>query len=719
MKYLFCFTLILFCFQYTEAQLVYINDGTDIYTLNVETCELEFVVEADNNTSFYDISFHPNGNFYGVTQDGELYEVDLNTGGVSFVTDLPDGQDYNSLTSDGEGVFYFVGTMGDLWSYDLDNDEAVFLGDIGFEASGDLSFYEGNLYAAVDGDNIVLVDIDNPSNSSIIINESVSGNIFGIFSFAESCSEINTYANSSNGDIYLIDYENQSFEFICNVNVSIFGGASTSEFFGSSEPIVLDDLGFSNPICNEDNGEIVITATNAGNVLEYAINGGDYQNSNTFSDLEAGIYEVAINNEEGCTIFEEVELLPSNIPMIDDVPIVNPDCGLGSFSVTIIASGGTGNLEYSIDGLNFMPINEFPNLMEGAYTAFVMDENDCEFTFDFNLQAETPPSINALEPLATSCGENNGALVNIVVAGGEMPYEYSIDNGETYQLSTSFENLESGDYTLLIKDGNACQDSQNFNIMESLALEVIPEIRQTSCNEDNGEIILNVENANGVLEYSKDGGIFQTSNVFSDLMANNYTIEVNDTSCSEEITVDVLESESPSLEIGETQNATCNANDAFIQLIASGGEGPYQYSLDGINFQSDALFENLPAEIYEFTIKDANDCTNNLSDITINSDPCTVVIPTAFSPNNDGHNDDFRLISIGEDGVTVKSYRIYNRWGGLVHEAQDFPINSNASWWDGTHNNKANLIGVYLYFIEVELSDNSSTIFKGNVTLIR
>jgi len=118
--------------------------------------------------------------------------------------------------------------------------------------------------------------------------------------------------------------------------------------------------------------------------------------------------------------------------------------------------------------------------------------------------------------------------------------------------------------------------------------------------------------------------------------------------------------------------------------------------------------------------------------LTINDDGCTVYrevniefdghkkvyIPTAFSPNNDGFNDFFRIYA--DNAVAnIKQLNIFDRWGGLVFAQTNFLPGSNSSGWDGRNRNHKIETGVYLYFIEVEYTDGTTEMVKGDLTLVR
>lgn len=74
------------------------------------------------------------------------------------------------------------------------------------------------------------------------------------------------------------------------------------------------------------------------------------------------------------------------------------------------------------------------------------------------------------------------------------------------------------------------------------------------------------------------------------------------------------------------QPTGCGAEDGSITVQASGGKEPYQFSIDGTNFQSNPQFNNLTAGSYSIEVKDANDCAKESSSIQLLNPNSTLAI---------------------------------------------------------------------------------------------
>jgi len=89
-----------------------------------------------------------------------------------------------------------------------------------------------------------------------------------------------------------------------------------------------------------------------------------------------------------------------------------------------------------------------------------------------------------------------------------------------------------------------------------------------------------------------------------------------------------------------------------------------------------------------------------------------VYVPNAFTPNNDGHNDLFRLVAPGIK--TLYFLKVFNRWGQLVFETSNLK-----KGWDGRTNGQLQPAGAYVWMLKAEDQDNRSISKKGTLMLIR
>ena len=95
-----------------------------------------------------------------------------------------------------------------------------------------------------------------------------------------------------------------------------------------------------------------------------------------------------------------------------------------------------------------------------------------------------------------------------------------------------------------------------------------------------------------------------------------------------------------------------------------------------------------------------------------------IYVPNAFSPNNDGTNDQF-LIYAGKQVANIRSFLVFNRWGETVYEYYNFQPNDPLFGWDGKHRGKEMDPAVFTWFAEIEFVDGKVELYEGDVTLMR
>lgn len=90
-----------------------------------------------------------------------------------------------------------------------------------------------------------------------------------------------------------------------------------------------------------------------------------------------------------------------------------------------------------------------------------------------------------------------------------------------------------------------------------------------------------------------------------------------------------------------------------------------------------------------------------------------LLIPTGFTPNGDGINDEFKIVKhLNIRSITY--FKVFNRWGEKVFSTTD--INSG---WNGTIDGDKSPAGVYVWYVEAFTYDNERIVQSGSVTLIR
>ena len=127
---------------------------------------------------------------------------------------------------------------------------------------------------------------------------------------------------------------------------------------------------------------------------------------------------------------------------------------------------------------------------------------------------------------------------------------------------------------------------------------------------------------------------------------------------------------------------------------------------------NDSVINNLLAGTYTVSVNDGSNCSKseaiNVVDLQLG---CDLFIPNVFTPNRDGHNDEF-LIQF--KGVEFISLEIYDRWGVKLFESTQ-----KNRGWDGRTNTGSKVTdGTYFFIITYKKSDETM-VKKGTLTLLR
>lgn len=121
---------------------------------------------------------------------------------------------------------------------------------------------------------------------------------------------------------------------------------------------------------------------------------------------------------------------------------------------------------------------------------------------------------------------------------------------------------------------------------------------------------------------------------------------------------------------------------------------------------------------YKVEVSNAGGCiaTDNLT-VYVLCNGTNFFIPNTFSPNGDGSNDVFYPRGTGL--FSIKTARVFNRWGEVVYEKNDFRPNDVSQGWDGSYKGQRLNPDVYVYIIEILCDNNILLPLKGNIALIR
>lgn len=183
-------------------------------------------------------------------------------------------------------------------------------------------------------------------------------------------------------------------------------------------------------------------------------------------------------------------------------------CGYGEGDFSVLDSNGnviltnTGEFEYEVQEV------------------FCPDGTGCSIEADVNITHASSPS-------------SNDGFIRINTSSGLSPFQYSIDGGQTFSDSNSFNNLAPDNYDIVVVDSQGlCSFEETFTIQacEFITVDIIA-TEVSSVVSADGSISINPTSGIGPYLYSIDGGQnFDTNNVFLGLAVGTYNVIVKDES---------------------------------------------------------------------------------------------------------------------------------------------------------------------------------------------
>ncbi len=382
---------------------------------------------------------------------------------------------------------------------------------------------------------------------------------------------------------------------------------------------------------------VIIETVNNSEGYEYSIDGDYFQYDSTFTDLEAGVYEVVSRNPQGCEFIQLVEIEEPVVPIIDfeKTDVSCPGGTDASFIVIIETVNNSENYQYSIDGDNYQEDSTFNDLPAGFYEVYAKNNSDCIHSQIVEIVEPVEPNID-FEISDVTCPDGNDAsfIVIIETVNNSESYEYSLD-GENFQDDSTFVDLEAGAYQVYARNTAGCEFTDIMEVDEPEMPEIDFEISDVTCPDGNDAsfiVIIETVNNSGNFVFSLNGNEYQEDSTFTQLSAGIHNVTIkNEASCLFTEVIEIQEPSEPELGF-EIDDVTCagGSDASFIVIIETVNNSDYEYSIgDGI-FQEDSLFVDLDAGIYDISVRNADGCVSSES----------IVIEEPLTPSIDfGTND--------------------------------------------------------------------------------
>ena len=465
----------------------------------------------------------------------------------------------------------------------------------------------------------------------------------------------------------------------------------------------------------EQTGAATISVSGGTQPYTYLWNNGGTSAAPT--NMNEGTYTVVVTDAKGCTVSETVQITqPAELVLAANAlnnTCINEATGAGTAAV----SGGTAPYNVAWSTTPVQTGLDVHNLAPGSYTITVTDANGCIKTASINIDGFPLPNVDA-GPDRTIC---YGIDSTTLKATGASTYTWTPANlvacSNCPVTSAYPDNTTTFEVTGI--DENGCRDA------DQVTITVITN-QPASVGEDvhickGNTAQLSVSGGTDYVWTPSVVGYESSSNapIVKPDSTVTYTVVVTKNICfTDTLTQTVVVHEQPTIDLGPDMKVLPGA---LVRLHAAttNAENITWEPSSALScedcFDPTATIDNtitFTATVFNNVCKAVDDIT-----LTVSCDGSNIFLANSFTPNNDGVNDMFFPQTPGMD--RIKLFRVYNRWGQVLHEVSNFPSSDPKFGWDGTFNGNPLPPDVYVYYLETSCPDGEKLFKKGDISLLK
>ena len=501
----------------------------------------------------------------------------------------------------------------------------------------------------------------------------------------------------------------------------------STRMYISDSPMLLVDLP-DLAIC--ENSSNFLRPQVQGGIADYTYEWSDGSTDDKLLVSPGGpeLYSVTVHDACGNSAIDSARLFlvaPPTATLSGQAVICEGDT---AFFPIVLSGTPPWQLNYSVDGLPQPPLVDIWSAdyalaasLPGTYELVAVRDAACEGLAQGSAEVEVLAIQAAVTIQHPACFGGSDGSISVNLSGGTPPFSYYWANGFGAELYLN--GLPAGLYYLVVNDAGGCQKQLAIELSAPLPLsEVKPDCERLSA----GELRLGLSGGTPPYLYSIDGQNFYGEDFLYGLPGGEaYTLTILDA-------------------------AGCPYEQAFImpvayqQIVDFPGVQEFkigrQYRLEPrLNIPEslianlrwtpaaglscvDCLYPEITASeptVYTLRITDIFGCSSEASTAIRISDEVDIYIPNAFSPNGDQHNDRFTIYANTLQVGRIKRFLVFDRWGGLLYQKDNFMPNDETAGWDGTARGKLLDPGIYIYMVEAVLLSGKEQLVSGQVMLLR
>ncbi|HWR94320.1 MAG TPA: PKD domain-containing protein [Flavobacterium sp.] len=445
------------------------------------------------------------------------------------------------------------------------------------------------------------------------------------------------------------------------------------------------------PISCYGSNNASISVSVSGGIPAYQIAWSNLANGFTQSNLSPDDYTFLVTDSQGCQIEKTITI--KDLPMFKVNPVVkNVSCfGAKDGSIALNFAGGFNGIKLVwSDGSTAGTSRS--NLGPGTYKVTISNGSPCEIERTFTIIE--PPALNVYATITepNQCANPNSGMIDLKVLGGTTPYKYSWSTEQNIQDLT---RIAAGKYLVLVTDANGCRIESEYTLTNTKPLEVEVE---TNTNTNCETITVSQDftatvyggtppfqynwSLNGISDKSNNSPTMKTSkNGWINLLVR----DKYECTATYSYYVELPKMSTPLFEnnsIGYSTYGVYSINDPIQFTNTTEGE------IENIAWDfGDGTFSTETNPVHSYSIPKSYVVTQtitfsygcvNVNKITLEVEKgYLLVVPDAFTPNNDSVNDTFRPVTRALKNVRMD---VYDTWGSLIYSENGDSLRG----WDGS-----------------------------------
>ena len=468
------------------------------------------------------------------------------------------------------------------------------------------------------------------------------------------------------------------------------------------------------------------TRTRYGVVDSWKWDFGDGNSVNDISTLQNPTYtypqmgkktvRFIVTSSKGCidTVFKEIEIIDKPVIKVltkDTLMCVGDSVqlraeGMGKFTWTPAATVVNGN-------------TATPTVFPSSTTTYTveLDDNGCKNTDTARVRVVSVVTLNA-RPDTTICLTDS---VQLYAQTDGLRYTWAPAQtiNDPSLLNPKAKPTGTTTYQITARIGR-CFKTDDVIVSTAPYPKANAGIDTTICHESSTQLKGSVSGTS--FTWSPTASL-QNANtltpIASPLLTTTYTLTTKDSlsGCPKPVSDSVIVNVLPDIEAFAGRDTAVVVGQS-LELLATGGiryewSPPTGLSATDIPDPVGNYSGEIESVLYTVLVYNEQECVDSASvNVRIFKTNPQVFVPTGFTPNNDGRNDEIRPIAVGMS--KLEYFRIYNRWGQLV-----FSTTINGKGWDGKIGGKEQGSGVYVWIVKGVDFTGKVVSAKGTVTLIR